>query len=233
LKTSGKKTDQLQPVVLIIDDDGLFRRSIKRILDAHGYSAATYESLNQFTDAGNVPQIGCAILDLNLPDSNGLEIQKRLTYIAPALSTVFLTGFGKVSSTVQAMKAGAVDFLEKPVEEVVLLRAVESAVDRSMRLYEARGKLEELRRRFEGLSPRERQVFALITAGLLNKQAAAELGLKEKTIKVHRAQVMANMGAGSFAELVKMAQRLGVKPQSVTPGATGKTGPVVTPTVRR
>ena len=217
MKGSGKSIDQIQPVVLIIDDDRLFRRSIKRVLDAHGYSTATYESLNQFIDAGKVPQIGCAILDLNFPDSNGLEIQQKLTYIAPTLSTVFLTGFGKVSSTVQAMKAGAVDFLEKPVEDAVLLQAVESAVGRSMRLYEARCELEELRRRFEGLSPRERQVFALITAGLLNKQAAAELGLKEKTIKVHRAQVMANMGAGSFAELVKMAQRLGLKPRAVSP----------------
>jgi FixJ family two-component response regulator len=229
LKGSGKTIDRIQPVVLIIDDDGLFRRSIKRVLDAHGYSTATYESLNQFTDAGKVPQIGCAILDLNLPDSNGLEIQQKLTYIAPTLSTVFLTGFGKVSSTVQAMKAGAVDFLEKPVEDAVLLQAVQSAVDRSMRLYEGRRELEELRRRFEGLSPRERQVFGLITAGLLNKQAAAELGLKEKTIKVHRAQVMANMGAGSFAELVKMAQRLGLKPQPVAAGSTGKASSVNTP----
>jgi FixJ family two-component response regulator len=229
LKGSGKTIDRIQPVVLIIDDDGLFRRSIKRVLDAHGYSTATYESLNQFTDAGKVPQIGCAILDLNLPDSNGLEIQQKLTYIAPTLSTVFLTGFGKVSSTVQAMKAGAVDFLEKPVEDAVLLQAVQSAVDRSMRLYEGRRELEELRRRFEGLSPRERQVFGLITAGLLNKQAAAELGLKEKTIKVHRAQVMANMGAGSFAELVKMAQRLGLKPQPVDAGSTGKASSVNTP----
>jgi FixJ family two-component response regulator len=229
LKGSGKTIDRIQPVVLIIDDDGLFRRSIKRVLDAHGYSTATYESLNQFTDAGKVPQIGCAILDLNLPDSNGLEIQQKLTYIAPTLSTVFLTGFGKVSSTVQAMKAGAVDFLEKPVEDAVLLQAVQSAVDRSMRLYEGRRELEELRRRFEGLSPRERQVFGLITAGLLNKQAAAELGLKEKTIKVHRAQVMANMGAGSFAELVKMAQRLGLKPQPVAASATGKASSMTTP----
>jgi FixJ family two-component response regulator len=199
-------------MVFIIDDDELFRRSIKRVLDAHGYSAATFESLNQFTAAGEVPQIGCAILDLNLPDSNGLEIQQKLACIAPTLSTVFLTGFGKVSATVQAMKAGAVDFLEKPVEDAVLLHAVESAIDRSMRLSEARRELEQLRLNFEELSPRERQVLALITAGLLNKQAAAELGVKEKTIKVHRAQVMSKMGAGSFAELVKMAQRLGLKP---------------------
>lgn len=217
MKRSEKNIAQIQPVVLIIDDDGLFRRSIKRVLDAHGYSIATYESLNQFTDAGKVPQIGCAILDLNLPDSNGLEIQQKLTYIAPTLSTVFLTGFGEVYSTVQAMKAGAVDFLEKPVEGAVLLQAVESAVDRSMRLYAARCELEDLRRRLEELSPRQRQVFELITAGLLNKQAAAELGLKEKTIKVHRAQVMTKMGAGSFAELVKTAQRLGLKPRSVSP----------------
>ncbi len=217
MKTTIKKNNAVQPVTLVIDDDQLFRRSMARILDAHGYTTATYESLAQFAAAKDIPQLGCAILDLNLPDSNGLEIQDRLTRVAPALAVIFLTGFGRVSSSVRAMKAGAVDFLEKPVEDRVLIQAVERAVERSRRLYEERRELEDLRLRFEGLSRREQDVFALITSGLLNKQAGAELGLKEKTIKVHRAQVMAKMGAASFAELVKIAQRLGLKPRSVSP----------------
>ena len=221
MKTAIEKTGTVQPVALVIDDDQLFRRSIARVLEAHGYTTAAYESLAQFAAAKDIPQLGCAILDLNLPDSNGHEIQDRLTEVAPALAVIFLTGFGQVSSSVRAMKSGAIDFLEKPVEDSVLLQAVERAVERSRRFYEERRELEGLRLRFEGLSQREQEVFALITSGLLNKQAGAELGLKEKTIKVHRAQVMAKMRAGSFAELVKIAQRLGLKPKSATPGSSG------------
>jgi FixJ family two-component response regulator len=220
LKAAAKQTIEVQPEIVVIDDDRLFRQSIRRLLETHGYKSATYDSLEQLTDAGKIPQVGCAILDLNLPASSGLEIQDRLTKVAPALAVIFLTGFGQVSSSVRAMKAGAVDFLQKPVEDRVLLQAVERAVERSRRLYEERQELGGLRLRFEGLSQREQEVFALITVGLLNKQAGAELGLKEKTVKVHRAQVMAKMGAGSFAELVKIAERLGLKPKSATPASS-------------
>jgi FixJ family two-component response regulator len=202
-------TNAVQPLVVVIDDDRLFGRSIKRLLESHGYQATVYESLDQFTAADNVPQVGCAILDLNLPDFNGLEIQARLATIAPSLCIVFLTGFGEVSATVRAMKAGAVDFLEKPVEDAVLLRALGLAIERSKRLFEERFEREELRRRLARLSARERQVFLLVTSGFLNKQAGAELGVTEKTIKVHRAHVMQKMEVGSLAELVKIAQRLG------------------------
>jgi FixJ family two-component response regulator len=211
LKSTAQKTETIQPTVLIVDDDELYRRSIKRVLNASGYAVITYDSLAQFSTAKVFPRLGCAILDLNLPDSDGLEIQSRLAKLTPTLAVIFLSGFGRVSSSVRAMKAGAIDFLEKPIEDLALLKAVECALERSRQLLEETIELDDLRRRFEGLSKREQEVFALITGGLLNKQAGAELGVTEKTVKVHRAQVMAKMGAGSFAELVKAAQRLGLK----------------------
>ena len=196
--------------MFIIDDDQLFSRSIARVLDGQGYSTATYDSLAQLSAIEDIPQLGCAILDLNLMDSDGLQIQERLKKLAPTLAVIFVTGFGQVSSSVRAMKAGAVDFLEKPVEDTTLLRTVERAVEQSKVLYREQRELQDLHRRLKTLSQREREVFALISSGLLNKQAGAELGITEKTVKVHRAQVMAKMGASSFAELVKSAQRLGL-----------------------
>lgn len=196
--------------MLVIDDDELFGRSIARVLDGEGYNTATYDSLAQLSAAKDIPQLGCAILDLNLADSDGLQIQECLRKLAPTLAVIFVTGFGRVSSSVRAMKAGAVDFLEKPVEDATLLQTVERAIEQSTTLFRERRELQDLHRRLKSLSQREREVFALISSGLLNKQAGAELGITEKTVKVHRAQVMAKMGANSFAELVKSAQRLGL-----------------------
>jgi FixJ family two-component response regulator len=221
LKTTEKKDPADRPIVLIIDDDPLFRRSISRVLEGHGYITAMHESLAKLAASKNIPRIGCAILDLNLPGSDGLAIQEQLATLAPALAVIFVSGFGEVSSSVRAMKAGAIDFLEKPVEDAVLLQTVDRAVERSKKLYSEARELDDLRFRLEHLSKREREVFALVTSGLLNKQAAAELGLKEKTVKVHRAQVMAKMGAESFAELVKISQRLGLKQSSAPPNDHG------------
>lgn len=221
MKAVDKKETTPAPIVLIIDDDRLFRRSISRVLEANGYATAMHESLAKLAASKNIPQLGCVILDLNLPDSNGLLLQERLAVVAPALAVIFVTGFGQVSSSVRAMKAGAIDFLEKPVEDALLLDAVGRAVERSSILYQEARELDTLRFRFEQLSQRERDVFALVTSGLLNKQAAAELGLKEKTVKVHRAQVMAKMSAESFADLVKIAQRLRLKPKSAPPENQG------------
>src|SRR5271167_3513722 len=201
------------PLVIIVDDDSMFRRSITRLLEEHGHSVAPYESLDQLVETGSIPKLGCALLDLNLPGVGGLEIQKRLATLAPTLAIIFLTGFGEVDSSVRAMKSGAVDFLQKPVEDAVLLQAVELAIDRSKTLNHQRAKRYELRGRFERLSTREREVFALITSGLLNKQAAAELDVTEKTIKFHRAHIMEKMEAQSLAELAKMAERISLSDQ--------------------
>jgi FixJ family two-component response regulator len=218
----SKSAAEPPPDVVLIDDDLLLRRAVVRLLQLNGYFAATYDSLGQFLEAGKIPVLGCAILDLNLPDGSGLDIQKALAKSAPSLPVIFLTGYGKVETSVRAMKAGALDFLEKPVEDDVLLDAVRRAIERSRQLHADHSERLALRRRFERLSARERQVFALITSGLLNKQAGAELGLAEKTIKVHRAHVMEKMEAASFAELTKMAQALGIETEPPQPSSLGR-----------
>jgi FixJ family two-component response regulator len=169
---------QAQSVVVVIDDDKLFRRSVTRLLEAHGHRPKAYESFEHFEASEMIPQEGCVVLDLNLPRSNGLEIQNQLAALAPTLCIVFLTGFGQVASSVLAMKSGAVDFLEKPVEDAVLLHAIDRGLKQSWSLSRDRAEREKLRRQFEGLSSRERDVFTLITSGRLNKQAGRNLGLQ-------------------------------------------------------
>jgi len=216
-RTDTKQLPDAQ--VLLIDDDPLFLRAVKRLLDKHGYHATTYDSFETLTNAGPLPQVGCAVLDLNLPGSGGLEIQDKLKIAAPALSVIFLTGFAKVPSTVRAMKAGALDFLEKPAGDDLLISAVRRAIDRSRQLYGEHLQSAELRRNFESLTARERQVFALITSGLLNKQAAYELKIAEKTVKFHRARLMAKMGVESLAELARAAERLASGAEFVPSGS--------------
>jgi FixJ family two-component response regulator len=200
--------------VIVIDDDALFRRSLVRLLEEHGHQPKGYASFDHFEASETIPLEGCVVLDLNLPHRNGLEIQNKLAAIAPTLCVVFLTGFGQVASSVRAMKNGAVDFLEKPIEDVVLLQAVRRALERSRALSHDQVDRAELKRRFEGLSARERDVLALVTAGLLNKQVATNLGLAERTVKHHRKRLMEKMGAESLAELVKLAERIGAAEQS-------------------
>lgn len=222
MSSGSKIASETPPEVVLIDDDRLVRRSVKRLLETNGYIAATFDSLHQFLNSGQRPRCGCAILDLNLPDASGLEIQDQLAKSAPTLSVIFLSGYGKVGTSVRAMKAGALDFLEKPVEDSVLLAAVGKAIERSRQLLADQSAREKLQQCFERLSKRERQVFALITSGLLNKQAGAELGLTEKTVKVHRAHVMEKMEAASFADLTKMAEKLGLEAKAPRPSSLGR-----------
>ena len=152
LKTQAKRTEPIKPAVLVIEDDQLFRRSITRILLASGYTVASYESLAELASGSQIPQVGCAILDLNLADSNGLDIQERLTKLAPTLSVIFLTGFGQVSSSVRAMKAGAIDFFEKPIEDTILLVAVERAIERSRKCAHDLRDLQGVRHKYQTLT---------------------------------------------------------------------------------
>jgi FixJ family two-component response regulator len=213
LKTAQNQAALALASVVVIDDDAQFRRSLTRLLEEAGHQPKAYESFEHFA-SGMIPQEGCVVLDLNLPRSNGLEIQEKLTLVAPAVCIVFLTGFGQVAASVRAMKRGAVDFLEKPVEDVVLLQAVEHALDRSRSLNKDRAECEELHRRIGRLSSRERDVFALITSGLLNKQAAAELGITERTVKHHRRNIMDKLETESLAELAKIAERVDSRDKS-------------------
>lgn len=202
--------------VAIIDDDESARKSLARLMKSAGISAVTFSSAGEFLEAANNSQVDCAVTDLRMPDVDGIKLQQALAQTAPHLAIVFVTGHGDVPAGIKAMKGGAVDFLEKPVDDDALLDAVRRAADRSREARASRAEFDDLQRRYERLTPRERQVFQLITSGLLNKQAGAELGTGEKTIKVQRARVMDKMEAASLAELVRMADQLHIQPAGKT-----------------
>jgi RNA polymerase sigma factor (sigma-70 family) len=196
--------------VAIIDDDERMLKALARLVKSVGMQAATFATAHEFLDNPIREHTDCVITDMRMPGLDGLGLQEKLHQVLPDLSVVFLTGYGKVSASVRAMKAGAIDFLEKPVEDEWLLAAIARAVDRTRQSRAARIEREDLQKRFDRLTPREREIFALITAGLLNKQVGAELGTAEKTIKVHRARVLEKMKAKSLADLVRMAERLNI-----------------------
>jgi len=185
------------------------RVAVARLLRAEGYEVRAYASAGDFLLTPPKQGPGCVLLDLQMPGPSGLELQDALQRHDIPLPVVFLTGRGDVASSVRAMKCGAVDFLTKPVEPMVLVKAVETALDRERSARAQRESLGEARSRYARLTQRERLVFGQVVAGKLNKQIAAELGITERTVKMHRAQVMAKMEAGSLAELVRMADLLG------------------------
>ncbi len=198
------------PVVHIVDDDCHFLRSLSRLLETAGFQVAPFGCARDFLlhRLQHPDDPGCLVVDLQMPELDGLELQHRVASEEDPLPVIFLTGHGDVPSSVQAMKRKAVDFLTKPVSIDSLSAAVRCALARDAEARDERRALRELRGRFEMLTPREREVFALVVRGLLNKQIAYDLGTSERTIKAHRAQVMAKMQAQSVAELVRMAQRL-------------------------
>jgi FixJ family two-component response regulator len=197
--------------VAIIDDDRSVRSSLARAIRTAGIEVASFSSAHEFLDDPGLNQIDCAVTDVRMPGIDGLALQEMLAQSQPHLSLVFITGQGDIPMGIKAMKRGAVDFLEKPVDRKALLEAVHRAAERSRGQKISRAEIDRLRRRYELLTPRERQVFELVTSGLLNKQASAELGTGEQTIKVHRARVMLKMEAQSLAELVRMADQLHVQ----------------------
>jgi FixJ family two-component response regulator len=196
--------------VAIIDDDDSARKSLARLMKSAGISATTFASAGAFLEDPARDQVDCAVTDMRMPGVDGLKLQETLAETLPHLSVIFVTGHGDVPSGIKAMKGGAVDFLEKPVDDEALLAAIRRAADRSRTQKASRAELDSIRRRYDRLTRRERQVFQLITSGLLNKQAGAELGTGEKTIKVQRASVMDKMEAESLADLVRMADQLNI-----------------------
>ena len=197
------------PTVFVIDDDPDVRLALNRLLESVGWSVATFPSAQRFLEASDDAR-GCLVLDLAMPGLNGLELQKALEARGSVLPIVFLTGRGDVASSVAAMKGGAVDFLEKPVDDERLLAAVSQALAKHEELQDERDRREQVAVRLALLTARERQVLDLIVAGRLNKQIAAALGTVEKTIKFHRANVMHKMGVRTLADLVKIAERAGI-----------------------
>jgi FixJ family two-component response regulator len=201
-----------QEIVAVIDDDASVRRALVRMLGTVGMEVLPFSSAQDFFAAPESQRVSCVISDLRMPGVNGLMLQGVLAERMPQLGIVFLTGHADVSSSVRAMKSGAIDFLEKPVRRADLVEAIARATRQTHRAEAEAVDLNSLKHRYEKLTPRERQVFALVAAGLLNKQVAAELGSAEKTIKQHRGVVMVKMKAESLADLVMMAERLGVRP---------------------
>lgn len=195
-------------VVFVVDDDASMRTSLSNLLRSVGLHVETYPSATEFLAARRPDAPSCLVLDVRLPGVSGLDLQHRLADTA-RIPIVMITGYGDVPMTVQAMKAGATEFLTKPFRDQALLDAVHHALDRDRAERAARADADALRRRYASLTARERRVMALIVSGMPNKQAAGELGTSEATVKVHRRSVMEKMGAGSLPELVRMADRLG------------------------
>jgi FixJ family two-component response regulator len=195
-------------VVYVVDDDDSFRKAVTRLLHAAGYDVRTYSSAGEFALAIRENKSGCVLLDVRMPGPSGLDLQEALAKGDERLPVIFLTAHGDVPTSVRAMKAGAVDFLTKPVKREMLLSAVRTALARDMQRRTSHEQLRDLQTRYAKLTPRERGVFELVVAGRLNKQIAFELGIAERTVKVHRAQVMRKMDVTSLAELVHLADKM-------------------------
>jgi FixJ family two-component response regulator len=198
----------MSQVVHVVDDDDGARTAVLRLLGAAGYIARGYGSAGEFLMTVSDEAPGCLVLDVRMPGPSGLELQEALARRHSTLPVVFLTGFGDIPMSVRAIKAGAVDFLTKPVEREALMRAVRSALERDARNRRSREQGRALREKFDALTPRERDVFVRVVSGKLNKQIAADLGTAERTVKAHRAHVMEKLNVASVAELVHVAEQL-------------------------
>ena len=196
------------PVVSVVDDDVSVREALELLIRTAGWRSEIFASAREFLAHRHDLVPCCLLLDVSMPELNGLDLQERVASDRPELPIIFLTGYGDVPMTVRAMKAGAVEFLTKPFDDEVLIAAIARAIDRSRALIEDLRELRDLGDRYASLTERERQVMALVVAGRLNKQAGGELGITEITVKAHRGKVMQKMKAASLADLVRMAARL-------------------------
>jgi FixJ family two-component response regulator len=213
---------ELTPIVYVVDDDISVRESLELLVREAGWQPELFASAQAFLGRSRARVPSCVVLDYSMPGLNGLELQQRIGAERSDLPIIFLTGYGDVPMTVKAMKAGAVEFLTKPFSDEVLLLAIRSAIEHSQASLDEHVQLQQLRERYETLTAREREVLALVVAGLLNKQVAGELGISEITVKAHRGKAMRKMRARSLADLVKMASSLHI-------GATAKMQPALAP----
>ena len=192
-------------IVHIVDDSSAVLRALERLLNTANFTVHCYEKPKDFLDVAKNSSDGCVILDLRMPELDGLQVQAKLREMGSRLPVIFLTAYGNVKAAVQAMKAGAVDFIEKPFSDQLLLDRVRQALEIDRLEREVRRRREEARRRLESLTAREREVLTLVAAGKVNKEIAAELGLSPKTVEVHRSHVMSKMSVDSLAELIRVA----------------------------
>src|SRR6202022_2519859 len=200
------------PIVFVVDDDISVRESLELLIRNAGCAPETFESAQEFLSRPRILVPSCLVLDVNLPGLNGLDLQKRVAVDRTDMPIIFITGYGDVPMTVQAMKAGAVEFLTKPFGDDVLLSAIRDAIERSHTALGHEAEIQTLRDRYASLSRREREVMALVVSGLMNKQVGGELGISEITVKAHRGKVMRKMEADSLADLVTMAVKLCLAP---------------------
>jgi FixJ family two-component response regulator len=213
-------SDVAAPLIHVVDDDDSLRAAISRLLTASGYRVAAYESAARFLESPPAGVPGCILLDIDMPGLSGLQLQEHLAKAHSGLPIVFLTGHGNIPMSVRAIKAGAEDFLAKPVAKADLIDAIQRALQRYNETHLKQTQLSELRRRFDLLTPREKEVFHLLIQGMLNKQVAFALGNTERTVKAHRHSIMEKMGVKSLAELVAIASQFGLLDNIAATSAT-------------
>ena len=203
-------TDE-KPIVYVVVDDPSVRKALERLLRSAGHDAKTFASALEFLDFSHPDAPGCLVLDIKMPKLSGLELQDRLAEKGISFPIIFITGHGTVPTSVKAFRAGAMDFLQKPFKDRELLDTVSRGIEKHRRLRQEQKEMNTIQSRLKTLTPRECEVFELVVSGMLNKQAAFDLEITEKTIKVHRARVMEKMGAQSLADLVRFAEKLGIR----------------------
>jgi len=205
-----RKSPESSAVVAIVDDDLSAREGLQSLIRSAGWRTETFASAQEFLARSGAEAPSCLILDLQLPGLSGLDLQKRMAAANLDIPIVFLTGHGNIPASVQAIKAGATEFLTKPADEQDLLRAIQEAIERDRRIRQQHADMRDLQDRYDSLTAREREVMQQVISGLLNKQVAAELNITEYTVKIHRSHVMRKMRADSLADLVRMAESLGI-----------------------
>ncbi len=205
------------PTVFVVDDEGTVCVALSRLVRAAGFQVETFGSARELLDCRHIDRADCLIIDVHLPDLNGLDLQAKLTEAGVDVPIVFITARGDIPTSVRAMKVGALEFLTKPFDDDTLLAAIANGVQRRRAVRQHAQDRTDLRRRYATLTVREREVMALVVRGLLNKQIAGELGIAEKTVKIHRGNVMRKMNAGSVPDLVRMADAVGIhiRPRSI------------------
>ena len=201
---------ETQPIVFVVDDDASVREALERLVRSAGLRVEAFASAEEFLTRPRADAPSCLLLDVQLPNLNGLDLQRRMVDAKAEIPIVFITGHGDIPTTVRAMKAGAVEFLTKPLVEGDVLESIRHAIARDQALRDGRAETAGLRARYASLTPREVEVMGWVVTGLLNKQIAGELDISEETVKVHRGHMMRKMGADSLADLVRMSERLGI-----------------------